>query len=70
VPRRFDYSSRPHHGDCFPRRHGFPARGSYTHFELRHLDGPRFPHRGSCTTGSKGEVQNTVMTSSDHVVKC
>jgi hypothetical protein len=35
-PRRFGYGPYPHRGDRFPRRPGFPARGSYTHFEPRH----------------------------------
>jgi hypothetical protein len=46
-PRRFGYDPHPHHGDRFPRRPGFPAEGSYTHLESRHLDGPCFPRRGS-----------------------
>jgi hypothetical protein len=70
VPRRFDYSSRPHHGDHFLCRHGFPARGSYTHFELRHLDSPHFPYHGSRPTGSNGEVLKIVKTSSGRMVKC
>jgi hypothetical protein len=70
VPRRFGYGTRLHHGDHFPPRHGFPAGGSYTHFEPRHLDGSRFPHRGSHPTGSKGEVQKTMKTSSGCLVKC
>jgi hypothetical protein len=53
VSRHFGYGPRPHRGDHFPRRHGFPAGRSYTHFEPRHLDGPHFPHRGSRPTGSK-----------------
>jgi hypothetical protein len=53
LPGCFGYGPRPHRGDCFPRRHGFPAGRSYTHFEPRHLDGPHFPHRGSRPTGSK-----------------
>jgi hypothetical protein len=61
---------RPHRGDHFPRRRGFPAGGSYTHFEPRHLDGPCFPHRGSRPTSSKGEVQKTAKTSSCRIVKC
>jgi hypothetical protein len=69
-PRRFGYSPRPHHGDHFPCRPGFPAGGSFTHFELRHLDGPRFPHRCSHPTRPSGEVQRTVKTSSDRMVKC
>jgi hypothetical protein len=70
VPRRFGYDPRPHCGNCFPRRLGFPAGGSHTHFEHRHLDGPHFPYRGSCSTGSNDEVQRTVKTSSSHIVKC
>jgi hypothetical protein len=70
VPRRFGYDTRPHRGDRFLRRSSFPARESHTHFELRHLDGPRFPHRGSRPTWPNGEVQRTVKTSSGHMVKC
>jgi hypothetical protein len=70
VPRRLGYSPRPHHGDHFLRRPGFPTGGSYTHFELGHLDGPRFPHHGSHPTGSNGEVQRTMKTSSGRMVKC
>jgi hypothetical protein len=70
VHRCFGYDPRPHHGDRFPRRHDFPARGSYTHFEPRHLDGPRFPYRGSCPIGSKGKVHKIVKTSSGRMVKC
>jgi hypothetical protein len=50
VPRCFGNDPRPNRGDRFPRRPGFPAGGSHTHFELRHLDGPRLTHRGSCPT--------------------
>jgi hypothetical protein len=70
VPRHFGYDPCPHCGDHFPRRHGFPAGGSYTHFEPRHMDGPHFLHRDSHPTGSKGEVQKTVKTSSGCMVKC
>jgi hypothetical protein len=70
VPRRFGYDPRPHCGDCFPRKPDFPTGGSYTHFELRHLDGPRFPHRHTHPTGSNGKVQSTVKTSSSRMVKC
>jgi hypothetical protein len=69
-PRRFSYGPRPHRGDRFPCRLGFPAGGSYTHFEPRHLDGPRFPCHGSRPIRPSGEVQMTVKTSSDHMVKC
>jgi hypothetical protein len=69
-PRRFNYGSRPHRGDRFPRRTGFPAGGSFPHFELRHLDGLRFPHRGSHPTRPSGEVQRTVKISSGRMVKC
>jgi hypothetical protein len=69
-PRRFGYGPRPHRGDRFPRRPGFPAGESFPHFESRHLDGPRFPHRGSRPTQPSGEVQRTVKTSSGGMVKC
>jgi hypothetical protein len=55
-PRRFIYGPRPRRGDSFSRRSGFPAGGSYTHFEPRHLDGPHFPYRGSHPTRPSGEV--------------
>jgi hypothetical protein len=70
VPRRFGYDPRPHCDDRTPRRHGFPAKGSYTNFEPKHLDGPYFPHRDSCPTGSKIEMQKTVKTFSGRMVKC
>jgi hypothetical protein len=69
-PRRFGYGSHPHHGDCFSRRPGFPAGGSYTHFEPRHLDGPRFPCHGSRPTRPSGKVERTMKLSSDRMVKC
>jgi hypothetical protein len=61
---------RPHRGDRFLRRPSFPTGGSFTHFEPRHLDGPRFPCRGSHPTRPSGEVQMIVKTSSSHMVKC
>jgi hypothetical protein len=67
---RFGYNSCPHRGDRFPHRHIFPAGGSHTHFEPRHLDGPHFPHRDSRPTRSSGEVLKTVKTSSGRMVKC
>jgi hypothetical protein len=70
VPRRFGYGPRSHHGDRPSRRHDFPAGGSYTRFEPKHLDGPHFLHRYSHPTRSNGEVQKTVKTSSSHMVKC
>jgi hypothetical protein len=70
VPRRFGYGPRPHRGDCFPGRHGFPAGESYTRLEPKHLDSSCFPHHHSHPTGSKSEVQKTVKTSSGHMVKC
>jgi hypothetical protein len=70
VPRRFGYGSRPHCGDHFPHKPGFSTRGSYTHFEPRHPDGPHFPRRSSRPTGSKIEVQKIVKTSSGLMVKC
>jgi hypothetical protein len=48
----------------------FPAGGSYTHLEPRHLNGPHFLRRGSHPTQSSGEVQRTVKTSSGRMVKC
>ncbi len=69
-PRRFGYDPRPHRGDRFPRRPGFPTGRSFPHFESRHLDGPRFPHRGSRPTRPSGEVQRIVKTSSGRMVKC
>jgi hypothetical protein len=68
-PRRFGYGSHPHHGDRFARRPGFPAGWSFPHFELRHLDGPRFPHHGSRPTRPSGEVQRSVKTYSGRMVK-
>jgi hypothetical protein len=70
VSGSFGYDPRSHHGDRPPRRYDFPAGGSYTCFETRHLDGPHFPHRGSHPTGSNGEEQKTVKTSSGRMVKC
>jgi hypothetical protein len=70
VSRRFGYIPRPHRGDCFPCRPGVPAGGAHTHFELRHLDGPRFPRRGSRLTRSNGELERIVKTSSGRMVKC
>jgi hypothetical protein len=69
-PRCFGYDPRPHHGDRFPRRPGFPTEGSFPHLEPRHLDGPHFPRRGSCPTQPSDEVQRTVKTSSGRMVKC
>jgi hypothetical protein len=69
-PRRFGYGPHPHRGDRFPCRPSFPAGGSFPHFEPRHFDGPRFPRRGSHPTRPSGEVQRTVKTSSDRMVKC
>jgi hypothetical protein len=68
--RRFGYNSRPHRGDCFPCRPGSPTGGSFPHFEPRHLDGSRFPRRGSRPTQPSGEEQRTVKTSSGRMFKC
>jgi hypothetical protein len=70
VPRRFGYGPHSHCGDCPLRRHRFPIGGSYTRFEPRHLEGPRFPRRGSHSTHSNGDVQKIVKISSGHMVKC
>jgi hypothetical protein len=69
-PRCFGYGPRSHRGDRFPRMPGFPAGGAHTHFEPRHLDGPRFPHRGSCPARPSGEVQRSAKTSLGRMVKC
>jgi hypothetical protein len=70
MQRRFGYGPRPHCGDHFPRRPSFPTGGSNTHPEPRCMDGPHFPHHGSCPSRPNGEVQRTVKTSSSHMVKC
>jgi hypothetical protein len=69
-PRLFGYGPRPHRGNRFPRRTDFSAGGSFPHFEPRHLDGSRFPRRGSRPTQPSSEVQRTVKTSSGRMVKC
>jgi hypothetical protein len=56
VPERFGYGPRLYRGDRFSRRPGFSIGDSHTHSEPRHLDGPRFPCRGSHPTRSRGEV--------------
>jgi hypothetical protein len=70
VPRHFGYNPRSHRDDHFSRRYNFLARGSYTCFEPKHLDGPHFSHHGSRPTGSSDEVQKTVKISSGHMVMC
>jgi hypothetical protein len=69
-PGHFGYGPRPHRGDRFPHRSGFPAGGSFTHLEPRHLDGPHFLYRGSRPNRPSGEVQRTMKTSSGRMVKC
>jgi hypothetical protein len=69
-PRRFGYGPRPHRGDRFPCMPVFPAGGSHTHFEPRHLESPRFPYRGSRPTWSSDVVQRVVKISSGPMVKC
>jgi hypothetical protein len=53
-PRRFGYGPRPHRGDRFLRRPGFPAGGSFPHYESRHLNGPLFSRHGSRPTRPSG----------------
>jgi hypothetical protein len=53
-----------------PCRHGFPARGVYSHFELSRFDGPHFPNCSSRPIRSNGEVQRIAKTSSGRMVKC
>jgi hypothetical protein len=55
-PRRFGSGPRPHRGDRFLCRPDFPAGGSYTHSEPRHLDGLHFLRHGSRPTRPTGEV--------------
>jgi hypothetical protein len=69
-PRHFGYEPRPHRGDRFLCRPGFPTGGSFPHLEPRHLDGPRLPCHGSRPTRPSGEVQRTVKTYSGRMVKC
>jgi hypothetical protein len=69
-PRRFGYGPCPHRGDRFPHSPSFPTGGYFPHFELRHLDSPRFPRRGSRPTRPSREVQRTVKTSFGRMVKC
>jgi hypothetical protein len=69
-PRCFGYDQRPHRGDHFPRMPIFPAGGSHTHFEPRHLNGPCLTRRGSRLTQSSGEVLKTVKTSSGRMINC
>jgi hypothetical protein len=55
-PICFGYGPHPRRGNRFPRRPGFSTGGSFTHFESRHLDDPRFPRHGSRPTRPSGEV--------------
>jgi hypothetical protein len=70
VPRHFDYDPHPHRGEHFSHRSSFPAGGSRTHLEPRHFDSPRFLRHGSRLTRVNSEVQRTIKTSSDRMVKC
>jgi hypothetical protein len=70
VLRCFGYGPRPHRGDHFPCRPGFPTGGSQTRFEPRHLLGPHFPCHCSHPTRPSGEVHRTVKTSSGRMIKC
>jgi hypothetical protein len=70
VPGSFGVDPRSHRGVRPPRRHGFPARGVYSHFEPSRFDGLCFPHRGSHPTHPNGEVQRIVNTSLSRMVKC
>jgi hypothetical protein len=69
VPGCFDVDPRSHHGVRPPCRHGFPARGVYSHYELSRFDSPRFPHRGSRPTRSNSKVQRIVKTFLDRTIK-
>jgi hypothetical protein len=70
VPRHFGVDPHSHRGIRLPHRHGFPAKGVYSHFEPSPFDSPCFLHCGSSPTRSNGEVERTVKTSSGHMVKC
>jgi hypothetical protein len=70
VPGRFRVDPHSHCGVHPTRRHGFPVRGVYSHFESSRFDGPPFPYRGSHPTHLDGEVQRIVKTSSGRMVKC
>jgi hypothetical protein len=70
VRRCFGVDPRSHRGACPLRRHGFSARGVYSHVEPSHFDGSCFSHRGSRPTCSNGEVQKIVKISSGRMVKC
>jgi hypothetical protein len=69
-PRCFGYGPHPRRGNHFPHRPSFPARGSFTYFESRHLHGPYFSCRGSRPIRLSGEVQRIMKTSSACMVKC
>jgi hypothetical protein len=70
VPECFGVDPCSHYSVRSPCRHGFFARGAYSHFESSRFDGPRFSHRDSHPTRSNGVVQRVVKTSSDRIVKC
>jgi hypothetical protein len=70
MPRLFGYGPRPHRGDHFPHRPGFPTGGSHTHPEPKHMDCPCFAHHGSRPTGPKGEVQRIMKISFGRMVMC
>jgi hypothetical protein len=70
VPRCFRYGPRPHRGDCFLCRPGFPAGGAHNHFKPKHLDSPHFSRHGSRPTRPNGELERIVKTSSSLIVKC
>jgi hypothetical protein len=70
VLGRFGVDPLSHRGVRPPHRHGFPARGVYSHFEPSRFDGPGFPRHGSRPTRSNGEVQRIMKTSSGRMVKC
>jgi hypothetical protein len=70
LPGRFGVNPRFHRHVRPPCRHGFSAKGVYSHFEPNRFDGSRFPHHGSRPTRSTGKVQRIVKTSSGLMVKC
>jgi hypothetical protein len=66
----FGVDPRSHHGVCPVHKHGFPARGIYSHFEPSRFDSPCFFCCGSRLTRSNDEVQRIVKASSGHMIKC
>jgi hypothetical protein len=63
LSRCFGSAPRPHCDYHFPQKPSFPAGGSCTHPESRHLDDSHFSHRDTRPIGPSDEVLKTVKTS-------